>query len=72
MEAQLTEDHFMLNDIVNTISWQDITVVVQDTQTKQPKNIVNRVHGEVKAGQLCATHVRHRLSLTSPQERSWP
>jgi hypothetical protein len=48
----------MLNDIVHSLSWSNITLTVEDRSTKKSKNLVSNVSGRVKAGKhLAASHM---------------
>lgn len=40
----------MFNDLVHSLSWSNITLTVEDRTTKQPKDLVSNVGGQVKAG----------------------
>ena len=42
----------LFNSTIKTFSWHDITVTVDDRQTKQPKDLLHNVSGEVKAGKV--------------------
>lgn len=50
VEETAVSDTHLLNNFVNTFHWQDISVVVKDNKTGQPKPILDSVHGFVEAG----------------------
>jgi hypothetical protein len=57
-ERQKSHEFYMLNDIVHSLSWSNITLTVEDRSTKKSKNLVSNVSGRVKAGRyLAASHV---------------
>jgi hypothetical protein len=57
-ERQNSHEFYMLNDIVHSLSWSNITLTVEDRSTKKSKNLVSNVSGRVKAGKyLAASHV---------------
>jgi hypothetical protein len=39
------------NRSVRSFAWEDVTVTVKDRETKEPKKILSKVDGCVKAGQ---------------------
>jgi DNA-binding transcriptional regulator LsrR (DeoR family) len=41
---------YLENQIVQSLSWKDVVVVVPDRETKQPKEILSAINGEVVAG----------------------
>lgn len=41
----------LYNSTLKNLSWHDITVTVRDRKTKAPKQLLNNVNGEVKAGE---------------------
>jgi hypothetical protein len=43
-------DALLFNDVVQTLTWEDVTVTVEDRKTKQTKKLLDNVHGCVKAG----------------------
>lgn len=46
--------HLLRNTTVHNISWSGITVTVTDRETKQPKTLLDNVHGYVEAGEILA------------------
>lgn len=46
--------HLLRNTTVHNISWSGITVTVTDRKTKQPKTLLDNVHGYVEAGEILA------------------
>lgn len=51
VEKKGADKHF-LNTTVKDFAWQNITVTVKDHKTKKPKDLLHRVNGIVKAGEL--------------------
>jgi len=45
-----TDRTCLSNDLVNSFSWNNVSVEVKDRHTKQPLEILSDVHGLVKAG----------------------
>lgn len=50
VEQRGHDNSYLENQIVQSLSWKDVTVVVSDRETKQPKGILNAINGEVAAG----------------------
>ncbi|RAL13164.1 P-loop containing nucleoside triphosphate hydrolase protein [Aspergillus homomorphus CBS 101889] len=46
--------HFLRNDTVDNFSWSGLTVTVKDRQTKQARDLLNDISGDVQAGELVA------------------
>jgi ABC-type multidrug transport system ATPase subunit len=44
----------LTNDIVQTFSWENVTVTVKDRATKQPLDILSNVSGILEAGEILA------------------
>ena len=44
----------LTNSSIWTVLWENATVTVKDRHSKRPKNILEDVHGMVKAGELLA------------------
>lgn len=44
----------LTNTVIQSFSWDNVTVTVKDRQTKQPKDILSGVSGSVKAGEMLA------------------
>jgi ATP-binding cassette, subfamily G (WHITE), member 2 len=44
------DNSYLENQIVQSLSWKDVTVVVSDRETKRPKEILSAINGEVEAG----------------------
>jgi hypothetical protein len=62
-ERQNSHEFYMLNDIVHSLSWSNITLTVEDRSTKKSENLVSNVSGRVKAGRyLAASHVVGRMA----------
>ncbi|KAH0124376.1 putative ABC transporter, partial [Aureobasidium melanogenum] len=53
-ERQSSHELYMFNDLVHSLSWSNVTLTVEDRSTKQPKNLVSNVGGQVKAGEVLA------------------
>ncbi|KAL2830129.1 P-loop containing nucleoside triphosphate hydrolase protein [Aspergillus pseudoustus] len=45
---------FLMNDSVQSFSWNDLTVTVKDRRTKQPRNLIENINGGVQQGELVA------------------
>lgn len=41
----------LYNSTIKNLSWHEITVTVSDRRTKAPKQLLDDVNGEVKAGE---------------------
>ncbi|KAI9696339.1 MAG: hypothetical protein M1820_008181 [Bogoriella megaspora] len=54
VEKGFIGDTHLTNDTVRSYSFEDVTVVVNDRQTKTPKPILTGISGVVKAGELLA------------------
>jgi hypothetical protein len=50
VEQRGHDNSYLENRIVQSLSWKDVTVVVSDRETKQPKEILSVINGEVVAG----------------------
>ncbi|KAL3440417.1 P-loop containing nucleoside triphosphate hydrolase protein [Aspergillus insuetus] len=46
--------NFLRNETVNCFSWSGLTVTVKDRQTKQARDLLNDITGDVQAGELVA------------------
>jgi len=44
----------LTNDTVQSFSWDDVTVTVNDRATQQPRDILSNVNGIVDAGEMLA------------------
>ena len=44
----------LTNDVVQSFSWQDVTVTVKDRASKQPLDILSNVSGVLEAGEILA------------------
>jgi hypothetical protein len=51
IEQRGHDNSYLENQIVQSLSWRDVTVVVSDRETKRPKEILSAVSGEVAAGE---------------------
>ncbi|CAI7570960.1 unnamed protein product [Penicillium glandicola] len=45
---------FLMNESVRNFSWQGLTVTVKDRETKQPRDLINDISGDVQHGELVA------------------
>ncbi|RDW72071.1 hypothetical protein BP5796_08105 [Coleophoma crateriformis] len=54
IEQGAADDAQLMNNIVQTLAWQRVTVTVKDRKTKLPKTILDCVDGIVEAGEVCA------------------
>ncbi|KAL2813312.1 P-loop containing nucleoside triphosphate hydrolase protein [Aspergillus granulosus] len=45
---------FLMNDSVQSFSWNDLTVTVKDRRTKEPRNLIENINGGVQQGELVA------------------
>lgn len=54
IEKSVIDDAHLINNTVRNFVWSDVTVTVKDRQTKEPKNILDKVSGYVEAGEICA------------------
>ncbi|KLO88268.1 ATP-binding cassette protein [Fusarium fujikuroi] len=52
-QRPVAEKH-LLNTTIKNFTWCNVTVTVEDRETKQPKAIVDNVEGIVEAGEICA------------------
>jgi len=50
VEQRGHDNSYLENQIVQSLSWNNVTVVVPDRETKQPKVILSAINGEVAAG----------------------
>jgi hypothetical protein len=51
VEQRGHENFYLENQIVQSLSWRDVTVTVSDRETKEPKEILSAISGEVAAGE---------------------
>jgi hypothetical protein len=51
IEERGHDNSYLKNRNVQSLSWRDVTVVVPDRETKQPKEILSKINGEVAAGE---------------------
>ncbi|ROW17675.1 hypothetical protein VPNG_00597 [Cytospora leucostoma] len=54
VEKNAMAEAYLQNETIHNISWRGINVTVKDRESKQPKVIVDNVHGYVEAGELLA------------------
>jgi hypothetical protein len=57
IEQQAVSESHLMNTTIHSIFWKNVTVTVQDRETKQPKAIVDGVDGIVEAGKLFVFHL---------------
>jgi len=55
-ERQTSNEFYMFNNVVRSLSWSNLTLTVEDRSTKQPRDLISRVSGHVKAGDYRSTH----------------
>ncbi|THW75330.1 putative ABC transporter [Aureobasidium pullulans] len=53
-ERQTSNEFYMFNDVVRSLSWSNVTLTVEDRSTKQPRDLISRVNGRVQAGEILA------------------
>ncbi|KAJ6049236.1 uncharacterized protein N7446_007435 [Penicillium canescens] len=46
--------HFLVNQTVHDFSWRGLTVTVKDRETKQSRDLINDIAGDVQQGELVA------------------
>lgn len=51
VEQRGHDNSYLENQNVQSLSWRGVTVVVSDRETKQPKEILSAINGEVAAGE---------------------
>lgn len=49
-ERQTDDELYMFNDVARSLSWSKITLTVEDRSTKQPRDLVSNVSGQVNSG----------------------
>jgi hypothetical protein len=42
--------HFLMNETVRNFSWQGLTVTVKDRETKESRDLLNDISGDVQHG----------------------
>lgn len=57
-DTEKDSDIYLLNGVVQTFSWQSISVKVPDRDTKGEKKILSNISGTVKAGMFSLDHAR--------------
>ncbi|KAI4842430.1 putative ABC transporter, partial [Aureobasidium sp. EXF-8846] len=55
MESQSNHEFHMPKDLIQSLSWSNISLTIEDRSTKQPKDLVADVCGSVEAGRASAT-----------------
>ncbi|KAI9667870.1 MAG: hypothetical protein M1821_000689 [Bathelium mastoideum] len=53
-ESAFDGESYLTNDSVQSFSWEDVSVIVKDRQSKLPKQLLQSVNGIVRAGELLA------------------
>lgn len=62
-ERQTSNEFYMFNDVVRSLSWSNVTLTVEDRSTKQPRDLISRVNGRVQAGEYVPSpHVQVLLT----------
>lgn len=46
------DSRFLMNHSVKNLSWTGLTVTVKDRQTKQPRDLINDISGNVEQGMV--------------------
>jgi hypothetical protein len=46
------DNRFLMNHSVKTFSWTGLTVTVKDRQTKEARDLINDISGDVQQGML--------------------
>lgn len=49
--------NFLMNNSVQSFSWNDLTVTVKDRRTKQPRNLIENINGSVQQGACRTLHL---------------
>ncbi|THZ59945.1 putative ABC transporter [Aureobasidium pullulans] len=63
MQRQTSNEFYMFNDVVRSLSWSNVTLTVEDRSTKQPRDLISRVNGRVQAGEYVPSpHVQVLLT----------
>lgn len=58
LDLERNEDHqFLMNHSVKDFSWSGLTVTVKDGQTKQHRDLINDITGDVQQGKHVQAHV---------------
>jgi ABC-type multidrug transport system ATPase subunit len=55
IENQSTHESYVPKDLIQSLSWSNISLTVEDRSTKQPKDLVADVCGCIEAGKCSAT-----------------
>lgn len=53
-DLEANGDHSFSNDLIQQLSWRNVTISVKDRKTKTEKNLVENVNGYVQAGEMLA------------------
>lgn len=69
LERRPTDAH-LRNTTVKNFAWQDITVTVKDTKTKQPKALLQGVSGIVNAGMYLISPPTHTHTHITQQHNA--
>jgi hypothetical protein len=64
IEQKVVDDCHLVNDTVRNYVWRNVTAVVKDHETKEPKAILQDVAGVVEAG-MFPNHSNHLLDEPS-------
>jgi hypothetical protein len=60
MESQSNHEFYVHKDLIQSLSWSNISLTVEDRSTKQPKDLVADVCGCIEAGKCSATFFQQR------------
>jgi ABC-type multidrug transport system ATPase subunit len=55
MESQSNHEFYVHKDLIQSLSWSNISLTIEDRSTKQPKDLVADVCGCIEAGKCSAT-----------------
>jgi hypothetical protein len=60
MESQSNHEFHVHKDLIQSLSWSNISLTIEDRSTKQPKDLVANVCGRIEAGKCSATFFQQR------------
>jgi hypothetical protein len=56
IEQHAHDTSYLNNRVVESLSWNDISVTVRERETKKPKKILDGIRGYVAAGERSSQH----------------
>jgi ABC-type multidrug transport system ATPase subunit len=59
IESQSTHESYVPRDLIQSLSWSNISLTVEDRSTKQPKDLVADVCGCIEAGMCSSTFLNN-------------